>query len=60
MRFADTDLERVLAYIAAVLVSIAAAWAFWFLIERPSLAWAGRIKLRGRRTDPDLAAIPAP
>jgi peptidoglycan/LPS O-acetylase OafA/YrhL len=62
-RFADTDTERALVYVTALVLSAAAAIPFYWLFERTSLAWSGRIKLRPdvRRTESDeLASAPAP
>ncbi|MDO7843077.1 acyltransferase family protein [Sphingomonas immobilis] len=61
-RFAHNDVERIAAYLGALAISIAVAIVFYYVIEKPSLRWAARIKLTGiRRPTVDVpAAIPAP
>lgn len=60
-RFADSDVERFGVYFAALAISIVASIGFWWVIERPALRWASRIKLKRERTPADVtAAIPAP
>lgn len=42
--FADTETERLLVALSVMPVCIAAAWVFYYLVERPSHRWARSIR----------------
>lgn len=43
-RFADTFFEQIIVFLAALAVSITAAYIIFLLVERPAQKWSGRIK----------------
>jgi peptidoglycan/LPS O-acetylase OafA/YrhL len=57
-RLQDSDVIRYGSVVAALLLSLAFAWGFWWSIERPSQAWSqgSRRKSNSRRVRPiDIA-----
>ncbi len=47
-RFIDGELQQLVLSLCALMVSIAAAWVFMRLVERPAITWARRFRPRAQ------------
>lgn len=48
VRFIDGEAQRLILSLSALIVSIAVAWVFMRLVERPAIAWARRLRPDGQ------------